>query len=586
MPLTIANDDDEGASLRIINPSQSVSTYELITREGIRVLFSDQPDYYYDQIGGRYANAVEFPNGEFVGFTYAASPSVSGTARMETIYNSRGYGLAFTYKTRAAYFPGNTLTDSSLITSVTSFKQTVAGRINGAAVFYTYNPSNILVVSFQNSLGQTTRYSYDVEGRPTGVFLPKNQTSQPSTGIGYQATISQVGPGITVATGPGAVYYQQTPGVDNVVDVEWTTPSSVTDAAGNITYIDFNDITTADPVSVTIRPPVGGSSSYWTVFCAATPACPLAPYYSRNPSYYTDGNGKGWSYQYDGHGRPTAAGSPEGIVVSQTRDASGNIIERRIKAKPNSGLADLVSTVGYAVCTSSNYKYCNKPTYTIDPKGGRWDFQYDPASGQLAVSLAPADASGLRAVVRHAYVPVAYGPVAVPSLLTPASVYLLANSDSCRSSAIAGTAIDFSYVCPVASRIRESYSYLSSSPSAGSSYELIGVTSDADGVAASMSMTYDNVGNITSTTNALGGTNFVTYDLLRRKIFEIGSDPDGAGPLKRPITRHLYDDNGNEFRTEIGVGSQTDGSDFAVQRFVRRAFDVNDKLVKSEDVTP
>ncbi|WP_204278149.1 hypothetical protein, partial [Escherichia coli] len=62
-------------------------------------------------------------------------------------------------------------------------------------------------------------------------------------------------------------------------------------------------------------------------------------------------------------------------------------------------------------------------------------------------------------------------------------------------------------------------------------------------------------------------TSYVTYDRLRRKVFEISPDPDGAGPLPRTMVRHVYDADGNEIRTEYGSGQNVDGSDFTVNRF-------------------
>jgi YD repeat-containing protein len=121
---------------------------------------------------------------------------------------------------------------------------------------------------------------------------------------------------------------------------------------------------------------------------------------------------------------------------------------------------------------------------------------------------------------------------------------------------------------------------------APSSLEPAGVMPDADNNTAVTAYTYDGVGNMTASTDLKGNTSFSTYDILRRKVFEIGPDPDGAGPLTRPMIRHIYDGNGNEIRTETGTGSQADGSDFAITKFVRRTFDLNDQLVKIEEVTP
>jgi YD repeat-containing protein len=59
---------------------------------------------------------------------------------------------------------------------------------------------------------------------------------------------------------------------------------------------------------------------------------------------------------------------------------------------------------------------------------------------------------------------------------------------------------------------------------------------------------------------------------MRRPIYEISPDPDGAGALKRTITRHVYDDAGQEIRTELGEGQATDGSDFVRKSYVANTF--------------
>jgi YD repeat-containing protein len=576
-PSILVSNGDDGATMRIVDPNQLVWTYELITREGVRVLFSDAAGYRYDTIGGRYATVAEFANGDFVGFTYSSSPTVSGTVRPATVYNSRGYGLSFSYKSRARYFGPNTLTDSSLITSVTSYKKTASATTNLATVAYVYDTTDYVVSSFQNSGGGVVRYTYN-EGRPTAVFLPKNLTQIPSTAISYFDGLSQISSGQTSANAAG-VFYLLGSG-DNVRDVAWSVPNSVKDAAGNVTLFQFSDPTAPDPMSVTITNPDGSSKGYTTIFCPTSPACPLAPNYMRMPTHYSDENSRLWLYKYDLHGRPLNTTNPEGAVKSVTRDARGNIAEIRNKPVSGSGAPDISSSAGYVACTSVNYKYCNQPAYTIDPRGGRWDFQYDPSSGSLAVSLAPADANGLRAVTRYTYAAFPFGPVALPAQRSSSSIFLLSIKDACLTSAVSSGTVDFSYICPQANRVRETYAY------APASLELVGVKPDADNNTASTSYTYDVVGNVTSSKDLMGNISFTTYDPLRRKVFEIGADPDGTGPLTRPMVRHIYDSNGNEIRTETGVGSQTNGADFAITQFVRRTFDLNDQLVRVEDVTP
>lgn len=593
--LNITSNLDDGATLEIINPSQSISTYLLTTPEGVRVTFTDDAGFRYDTIGGRYARVAEFPNGDFVGFTYAASPTVSGTVRPITVTNSRGYGIRFGYTNRARY--PNQLTDSSLIVSATSFRQTSSNAIDLNTVIYSYDSTQYVVASFQNATGGLFRYAYN-EGRPTAIFYPRNSTTTPSISISYFDGLSQVNGGDTVVGPLGAVLFYGPNGQsftasgiisgfqDNVYDAQWSVPLSVTDALGNSTRLEFSDPTAPDPISVNVIAPDGASRGYATVFCPTSPACTLPSHFVRMPTNSRDENGNFWTYGYDYHGRPSSATDPEGGRRALVRDARGNVVEVRNTPKTGGGLADIVSSAGYVACSQANYRFCNQPSYTIDPRGGRWDFQYDPVSGGVAVSLAPADASGYRAVTRYNYTMFSYGPVARPSFVLANGITLLTAKDTCLSSTVPAGVVDFSFVCPTADRVRETYLYTPSTASQSSSLEIVGIRPDADNSAAISAMTYDNVGNLTSTQDLNGNISYRTYDALRRVVFEISADPDGGGPLPRQMVKHVYDANGNEVRTETGTGQQVNCSDFVMNRFVRRTFDLNDNLTRTEEVSP
>ena len=108
---------------------------------------------------------------------------------------------------------------------------------------------------------------------------------------------------------------------------------------------------------------------------------------------------------------------------------------------------------------------------------------------------------------------------------------------------------------------------------------------------ATTSYTYNYAGDVTVVDGPrtdVDDKQYTTYDALRRKAFEIGVDPDGAGgALPRPIVHHVYDADGNEVRTEFGTGNATDGSDFVVTRFKRMTYDaVTGQLLKTEEVLP
>ena len=71
------------------------------------------------------------------------------------------------------------------------------------------------------------------------------------------------------------------------------------------------------------------------------------------------------------------------------------------------------------------------------------------------------------------------------------------------------------------------------------------------------SFVYDADGNLTSVTDARGFTTAFAYDGLGRKIAETSADPDGAGPLGSLVKRFVYDKVGN-LRFEVGPGGASE----------------------------
>ena len=62
--------------------------------------------------------------------------------------------------------------------------------------------------------------------------------------------------------------------------------------------------------------------------------------------------------------------------------------------------------------------------------------------------------------------------------------------------------------------------------------------------------TYDNRGDLLSSTDGNGNTTSYTYDLLGHVLTETQPDPDGtSGPLPAPVTDYVYDADGNLIST-------------------------------------
>jgi hypothetical protein len=121
-----------------------------------------------------------------------------------------------------------------------------------------------------------------------------------------------------------------------------------------------------------------------------------------------------------------------------TRDARDNVTMIRTKAKPGSGIEDIVYTAAYPT-SCSNRKTCNQPIYTVDERGNRTDYTYHEPSGAVLSITGPA-VNGIRPETRYTYVlrnawiaSAAGGYEQVPD-----PVWLLASTSLCRSSAPTG----------------------------------------------------------------------------------------------------------------------------------------------------
>ncbi|WP_204349817.1 hypothetical protein, partial [Klebsiella pneumoniae] len=64
---------------------------------------------------------------------------------------------------------------------------------------------------------------------------------------------------------------------------------------------------------------------------------------------------------------------PEGNGGTYSYDTRGNLVTKKIRAKPGSGLADIASSASFPA-TCANPVSCNKPDYVIDANGKRTDY--------------------------------------------------------------------------------------------------------------------------------------------------------------------------------------------------------------------
>lgn len=240
----------------------------------------------------------------------------------------------------------------------------------------------------------------------------------------------------------------------------------------------------------------------------------------------------------------------------------------------------------YGPCTNLQ-NFCTQPIARIDPRGARTDFAYTSA-GLIQSEMQPAPTAGAPRPLklytysqRFAYVRNAGG-----ALVQAASpIWVIMSETQCQT--VAGGVTP---VCDAAgpSTVTD-YQY---GPNGTATSLLpVSITTRAgnNAVTATRTMTYNDFGDVTSVDGPRTDVidiSFTTYDAMRRKVFEIGPDPDGAGPLPRTITRHFYSPDGNEIRTEMGSGAATNGSDFVAQQYRAMTYDAMGRLLRTEEGLP
>lgn len=275
----------------------------------------------------------------------------------------------------------------------------------------------------------------------------------------------------------------------------------------------------------------------------------------------TDALGRTTIYSYDTTGRPTEITYPEGNKVQFAYDSRGNVTTVTRKAKPGSGLADIVTSASFdANCATVST--CYKPTSTTDARGNQTDYTYDSSSGQPLTITLPAPTPGAtRPQTRYSYT-----TINDTSLLTGVSRCIAGSAPSC-----VGTANE------VKTTIAYDANMLPSSVSSGA----------GDGsLTATTSFGHDAIGNVTSVDGPLPGASDTTsyrYDANRNPIGAISADPDGGGPLKRRAVKTTFNADGLPFAVEKGTVTDVTDSAWAGFNSVEQAtatLDANARKVK------
>lgn len=458
------------------------STLEFRSKSGDQIFFAANNT---DGTGIGCGGACRVPvyavmaNGESIAFSYENTTSTGfSLSRLTSVTNSRGYGLQFNY-VNPSLTSGNA-DQRRLLASVSAFRSgcvasaavsCATGSLASVSYAWTLVGTNSAgtalyrMTSFTNAEGRVLNYEYN--------------------GAGYRMTAA------AYADTPSAKLFQNTYAVySGTSDCNEGKVSQQKDALlRTATY--STDYCYNEP---RIRPTVVVTAPDLTVttykFSASFDGAIIGV-----PSSIEQPLGRTLAYTYDA-GRLASSTDTEGKTVTYTLDGRGNVTTTTVTPKTGSTLGALIASASFPACTTTNFRLCNKPSYTIDARGSRTDYQYDAAHGEPTVVLKPADANNVRAVIRTIYSSFYPAPgVTAPSGISLVSAYLPTTVDTCLTSTITGTTVDFSYVCPAGSRRRTNLLHTASTSFSRTSHELEGVIDDADGAAVQTCYRYDAVGN-------------------------------------------------------------------------------------------
>ena len=287
---------------------------------------------------------------------------------------------------------------------------------------------------------------------------------------------------------------------------------------------------------------------------------------------------------------PTKIIFPDGSTKLFSYDQRQNVIQVTSKAAPGSNLPDQIISAGYDT-NCSNRKTCNKPNWIKDAKGNETLFTYSPIHGGILTETSPPNQSGIRSQTRITYAQFSArakdangGMMQLEPIWKPIRISKCLEASADNPASCVGTGQEL-----VTNHDYEPNNILLASTTVAS----------GDGIASTTtSYIYDDIGNrviVNGPRTDIDDVSYFTFDQLRRLVFEIGVDPDGAGPARRPTTKHSYDGDGRELKMENGNcgvitfsnNLPTDCADFQVTSFTRNTYDNSTGLLtKTEVVQP
>jgi len=254
----------------------------------------------------------------------------------------------------------------------------------------------------------------------------------------------------------------------------------------------------------------------------------------------TNSLGQTTHYSYTQGNRLEIVTHPEGNKEKYTYDALGNIIEKRLIAKPGSNLPDIVSSANYNALTCDGLA-CFRPAYIVDANGTKTDFTWDTNHGGMLTKTEPVSANGQKRVTTYIYDET--GPLV-----------------RLQKSSVCGTA-----ECGTDKEQVTLYTYWGNTKLPATVTKTNGINS----LTQTVTLAYDNKGQLLSEDGPLAGTNdakYYRYDASGRRTWEIGElNQNGT----RKATRKTYRTQDDQVLA-MESGYIESIADYALQSNIRR----------------
>lgn len=432
--------------------------------------------------------------------------------RLNKVNNSAGYAIEFAFISNSE--GGIHANPPSTWFQIASAKFTNANVTATSWPTVTYAYPSSLVTTITTPGGRVWRITNDSSGRVTAVKRPSSSTD--TTTVSYNTG------GVSSVTNNGI-----TTGYSRTVSGA-TATTVVTDALAKTTTV-ISDMTKYRPTKVT------------------------------DPLMQVT------QIAYDSVGRPTDVTYPELNITHWDYDSRGNVTAITNKAKPGSGLSDIVTTANFDT-TCTNFVTCNSPHWTKDALGNVTDYTYDPTNGSTLTVTSPAATAGAkRPQTRYSY-------------STVSGVSVLTGVSACATGDTSGTTC-----VGTSDETKTTIAY-------NTNLLPTSVTTAAgdNSISATTAASYDAIGNVLTVDGPLSGaadTTTYRYDADRLRLGAISPDPDGAGSLKRRAVKTTYNSDGQATVIELGTVNGTTDTDWAAFVSVQQStatYDTNS--FKTKDV--